>query len=234
MSNYDTGIRYDTPGLFYDAPVTPPRKTRMAKIKLDIYQMTIDDEIAYLGPIVTQMAGNAAFTALAAKTTALGTAVTALGAANADYLGSVQIAEQKLTVRNNARAAVEEAARQLASGAEGITSDAATLQSGGWDLQASSRPPVGPLPAPGNLTATGGDLDGTVDLAWDAIRRGVQTYAAEYATSVDGPYTQCYIGKASKCAATGLASGTRYFFRVRAIGAAGPSGWSDVAEKRAT
>ena len=50
--------------------------------------MTIDDEIAYLGPIVTKMTGNAAFTTLATKTTALGTTVTAYAAANADYLGS--------------------------------------------------------------------------------------------------------------------------------------------------
>ena len=31
-------------------------------------------------------------------------------------------------------------------------------------------------PAPANLTATGGDLEGEVDLSWDAIARGLQTY----------------------------------------------------------
>ena len=34
--------------------------------------------------------------------------------------------------------------------------------------------------------------------------------------------------------ATGLVRGTQYWFRVRAIGAAGPSAWSDPATKRAT
>ena len=33
---------------------------------------------------------------------------------------------------------------------------------------------------------------------------------------------------------TRLTSGTQYWFRVRAIGAAGPSAWSDPATKRAT
>ena len=47
----------------------------------------LDDEIAYLGPIVTKMTGNSAFTTLATKTTALGTQVTALSAANAAYPG---------------------------------------------------------------------------------------------------------------------------------------------------
>ncbi len=205
----------------------------MSKIKLDIYHMTIDDEIAYLGPIVTAMTGNTAFTTLATKTTALGTAVTGLGAANADYLAAVQTAEQKLTLRDTARATAEDAARALATGAESLTTDAATLQSGGWALQAD-RAPVGPLPQPANLAAAGGDLDGTVDLNWDAIRRGVQTYVAQQAASSSGPWTESYVGKASKCTVTGLNNGTEYWFHVRAIGAAGPNAWSDPATKRAT
>ena len=88
-----------------------------------------------------------------------------------------------------------------------LTHDAATLQSGGWELQAA-RAPVGQLPQPANLVATGGDLDGTVDLSWDALRRGVQTYIAQQATSPSGPWTQCYVGKASSCTVTGLTSGT--------------------------
>ena len=121
----------------------------------------------------------------------------------------------------------------MATGAESITPDAATLQSGGWNLQAA-RAPVGTLPQLASLAATGGGLDGTVGLTWDAIRRGVQTYVAEQATAPSGPWTQCYVGKSSKCTVTGLTSGTEYWFRVRAIGAAGLSAWSDPATKRAT
>ena len=70
--------------------------------------------------------------------------------------------------------------------------------------------------------------------AWDALRRGVQTYIAQQATSPSGPWTQCYVGKASSCTVTGLTSGTQYWFQVCAVGAAGPSAWSDPATKRAT
>jgi hypothetical protein len=115
----------------------------------------------------------------------------------------------------------------------GVATEAATLQSGGWDLQAA-RAPVSPLPQPTSLAATGGDLDGTMDLTWDAIRRVVQTYVAERALSPSGPGTQCYVGKPSKWAVTGLTSRTEYWFRLRAIGAAGPSPWSAPATKRAT
>ncbi len=103
----------------------------------------------------------------------------------------------------------------------------------GWELQAA-RAPVGQLPQPANLVATGGDLEGTVDLSWDALRRGVQTYIAQQATSPGGPWTQCYVGKASSCTVTGLTSGTQYWFQVSPVGAAGPSAWSDPATKRAT
>ena len=80
----------------------------------------------------------------------------------------------------------------------------------------------------------GGDFENTVDLTWDAIRRGVQTCVAEQATASSGPWTQCYVGKASKCTVPGLTSGTQYWFQVRAIGAASPSAWSDPTTKRAT
>ena len=79
----------------------------MAKIKLDIYRMNIDDEIAYLGPIVTKMTGNAPFTTLATKTTALGTRRHRLRAANADYLAALQTADQKRTLLANARTTAE-------------------------------------------------------------------------------------------------------------------------------
>ena len=104
---------------------------------------------------------------------------------------------------------------------------------GGWESQAD-RAPVGQLPQPANLVATGGDLEGTVDLSWDALRRGVQTYIAQQATSPSGPWTQCYLGKASSCTVTGLTSGTQYWFQVSPIGAAGPSAWSEPTTKRAT
>ena len=76
--------------------------------------------------------------------------------------------------------------------------------------------------------------DGTHDLSWGTIKRGVQTYVAERAIAAAGPYTQCYIGKASSCTDTGLVSGIEYWYRVKALGAAGPSVWSDRASKRAT
>ena len=205
----------------------------MAKIKLDLTNLSVNDLIQKLTDIAAAMTGNATFTSIAAKTTALVTAKTALKTANDDSEAANQVAAQKITLRDTARVGAEDAARTLAAAAEGVTSDAAELQSGGWDLRGVPTP-VGPLPAPASLAATGGDQEGEVDLSWDAIPRGVQTFLAEQAPAPTGPWTQFYVGKVSKCTASGLTSGTQYWFRVRAVGAAGPGPWSDPATKRAT
>ena len=95
--------------------------------------------------------------------------MTGLETASTNYNKSVSDSGQLLTLRDNAFAAVGDAAHKLASGVEKITSDPADLQGGGWDLIAD-RSPVGQLVPPGNLHATGGDMSGSVDLG-PATRR---------------------------------------------------------------
>jgi hypothetical protein len=204
----------------------------MAKVKLDLTDLSITALIATLQNIVAKMTGNAVYTAIAAKVTALNAAITALVAANGAYNAAVSDTSAKLTARDDRRVDAENAARALASAAEGESSDAADLESGGFGIQATAAP-VGDMPAPENLSAAIGDMDGEVDCNWNAIRRGVQTYIAEYATSPSGPWTQFYVGKPSKATAPGLTSGTQYWFRVRAVGANGPGPWSDPATSRA-
>jgi hypothetical protein len=201
-------------------------------IKLSLTHFSILALIGYLQKIGQKMTGNAKFTTLAAKTTALGTATTALETANTNYEAAKATADQLMTVRDNARIAAENAAQDLATGAEGVTKDPADLQSGGWELVSDRSTPVGPMSAPTNFHATSGDDAGSVDLACDS-QNGVQVHQAEYATSPDGPYTPSYVGKKSSCTIPGLPSGTLHWFRMRAVGAAGPGPWSGPISKRA-
>lgn len=204
----------------------------MAKIKLDHTRLDTPAYISRMREIKTALTGAATFAALVPKLTPFGVLVDTLETKNTLYSEAVQAARQVLTERDAARAAVEDAARALASASEGETSDEALLQSGGWHLRGVSAP-VGPMPAPQNLSASGGDMEGEVDLSWEPVD-GRDTYLAEYATSATGPWTQFYVGKKSSTTATGLTSGTAYWFRIRAVGAAGPGPWSDVTQKRAT
>jgi hypothetical protein len=207
-------------------------KTKMSKIKLSLLRMSIADVIVYLKKIVGKMTGNAKFNALAADVTALGTAVTTLETDNVNYEKSKSDTDTLMTTRDNSFATANQLAHALASGAEKITQDAADLQSGGWELVAD-RAPVGQLHPPANFHATGGDMSGSVDLGWDP-QTGVQTHIVHWATAPAGPFTQGYVGKKSSCTITGLASGMEHWFRVQAVGAAGPSDWAGPISKRAT
>ena len=194
--------------------------------------MSIPAVPQYLKKISGKMTGNAKFTSLAADVTKLDAAVTALETAVTDYDKSRSDAEQSRIERDNAYAAVNDAAHALASGTMKITTSEADLTSGGWDL-AADRSPVGQLHPPANFSASGGDVSGSVDLAWDP-QNGVQTHIAHWATAPTGPWTQGYVGKKSNCNVPGLASGVEHWFRVQASGAAGPSDWAGPISKRAT
>ena len=178
------------------------------------------------------MDGNPRFTTLAGDTTALEQATANLETANTNYNKSVADTAQLLTLRDKAFDIANAAAHALANGAMNVTTDAADLQGGGWDLVADGAP-VGQLLPPANFHATGGDLSGSVDLGWDP-QRGVQTHIAQWATTPNGPWTQAYAGKKSSCTIPGLPSGVEAWFRVQAIGTAGPSDWAGPIVKRAT
>jgi hypothetical protein len=121
---------------------------------------------------------------------------------------------------------------QLASYIENIAKgDLSILQMSGFAIS-TGRSAVGPLSAPENLQGFMADIEGQVKLKWNRVR-GAKTYIVECATSPEGPWTQIDVTTRATCKATGLTSGTKYWFRLRAVGAAGLSGWSDPAQKMA-
>jgi hypothetical protein len=172
------------------------------------------------------------FAALAARLPAFNATVDLLESRNLAYNATAQLAAQQLTERDQTRAEALNAVRALASASEAETTDDAELLSGGWHL---TPPPaaVGEMPAPQNLTATGGDLEGEVDLHWEPVS-GRDAYTAEWAANAVGPWTQFYVGNNSSCTASGLNPGQMFYFRTRAFGPLGPGPWSDIAQKRAS
>ena len=93
--------------------------------------------------------------------------------------------------------------------------------------------PVGPMPKVEGLTATAGDAEGSVDLAWNSIRRGLQNFLIELSEDPAGLTGWRFAANSRKSSATieGLTSGKRYWFRVTAEGAAGPGPASTPATK---
>jgi len=204
----------------------------MAKVKLNLQTITIPAKVQFASQVVTAMTGNANFTtplpALTAITTKAGTLETAYN----DALAARQTAQQLTTVQNTAERDLELALTQLAAYVENASAgDAAKIQSAGMDVRAAGAP-VGALPAPLGLVALVGDMDGELDLDWDSVR-GATSYVVQKSPDPITPtsWQQAIVVTKSKGTVTGLVSGTKYWFRVAAVGAAGQGAWSDPATK---
>jgi len=86
--------------------------------------------------------------------------------------------------------------------------------------------------APQNLVADFGALEGTSVLNWGSVRGG-KSYLVDCASNSNGPWTQVAVTTDTQAVISNLVSGTKYYFRVRALGAAGLGPWSDIAAKMA-
>ena len=205
----------------------------MSQVKLGLRDNTLDENADLADLLVTNMTGNVNYltpspglATLTAKATAARAKQTARNVAGA----ALTLADSELvTADDELTAALTSTGEYIQSASGG---DETKIVSSGAGVSAPAAP-VGPLPAPTNLRASGGDLEGTADLQWDPVR-GRTTYIVECATTAGGPWTQIYVGSRSSTTATGLISGAQYWFRVRAVGAAGPGPWSDPATKRAS
>ena len=94
--------------------------------------------------------------------------------------------------------------------------------------------PVGLVAAPLALGATLGDLDHTMDLGWDKVH-GARSYVIQFCADPmnDAHWLHAGVSTKSSFTVTGLTAGTKYWFRVAAVGASGQGPWSDVTSKMA-
>jgi hypothetical protein len=134
-----------------------------------------------------------------------------------------------LTIAKNARRAeLVVLIRELASYVQ-VTckGDMTVLLSSGFPIQKPVRNPIGQLPVPSNLTVTLGTYTGQLDASaapvpGAAVYNWRLTTAAAPATLVQSAQTT-----AASNTFTGLTPGVVYNAEVNAVGAAGPSDWSD-------
>jgi hypothetical protein len=107
----------------------------------------------------------------------------------------------------------------------------AIIQSAGMDVRAA--PGASAIPAqPQALGATAGDHDGQMDLSWDPVISAT-SYVIEFSPDPPTGTSWKHLGVSTKSSftVTDLVSGSRVWFRVAAVNAAGQSGWSDPATK---
>jgi hypothetical protein len=181
--------------------------------------------------ILTSMTGNASFPApdpaLADVTTALNNFITALANA-AD--GGVTLTATK----NDMRAALVALLRDLANYVQvACNGDLTVLLSSGFPIQKPQRNPVGVLPAPVNLTLNLGSLSGELDAIVPPVF-GASVYNWRLtATANPGVVLQSAQTTGGRTTFNGLTPGVVYVAQVNAVGAAGPSDWSNPVSKMA-
>lgn len=151
-------------------------------------------------------------------------------------LATISIMEQNLeterTLLTDDVATLDNLTTQLASYVENqAAGDGAIMELAGFKL-ANPPVPIGQLPPPQDLRAQTASVDGDIKLRWKAVR-GTKSYFVECATNPSGPWNQIDVTSRASATATGLVAGTKYWFRVRAFGTAGFSGWSNPAQKMA-
>ena len=204
----------------------------MAKIKFNGSRSSLTGLTTLAQKVYGAMNGNAAFNSLSDQVAAVNGKLTALNGKHNEYQATVQTKLQLRTERESLRVALLTSLNALAAGVEGATlGDTAQIQSAGFDVR-GPKSPVGLVIAPPNLVADMGSLEGTVNTRWNAVT-GANSYVVECAQNPDGPWNQVAITTRAEYTAQGLTSGTKYWFRVRAVGAAGLGPWSDPAVKMA-
>jgi len=208
----------------------------MAKIRRDLKRQPIPNKTAGAAQIATACTDNPNATGLTAELAALATATTGLTSAfNAAQLAQAE-AERLTGIQNDASAAWDDAFDAFAVAAEKATGgNADKIMS--LSLQAyepGRAPAIGPMTQVGSLAATTGDFAGTVDLTWDKVT-GARSYVIQQTTTPGEEASWKLVASCIKSSATvaGLTSGTKYYFRVAALGTAGQGPWSDLAEKMA-
>jgi len=203
-----------------------------AKVKLELKDKTDSELILYTDNVVTKMTGNGNFTTPNPPLPSITTAKTDFSTS----LQAVATLEQQL-----------EAARGVAAGKRGVlhglltqegtyventsAGDAVKILSAGMEVRDEPAPPA-PLPAPQNFIAIAGANEGDIHLDWDTVKKA-KSYELQRSPDPITGTSWIAAGTVTKSKATisGLSSGTKNWFRVRAIGATGPGPWSDPATK---
>ena len=228
---------YDTPGLHYgqahyDEPDAPPPKPKhMARIKLSLKLLTVEEKVALAELLVTKMTGNPDFTdpepTLASITALKGELHTLAGTQKA----AQSEAKEQTALLNTKEDELDTALTSLGGWAEGhVLGSGDKLVGGGFSLQADGSPTQ--VVQLTSLAVSRGDNAGEVDWMADA-QEDATGYEIQCSTNPNDPslWRHVDVFSSSSGTVTGLTTGTRCWIRGRARGTSDKKGpWSSAAD----
>lgn len=199
----------------------------MSKMKLNLRQLPVTEKIAKARKIVTALTENASFPNPTPPLETITAAVNAFDAAFAATQVTRQQVKTRISDQSTREEALDQLMIQLAAHVESVAgANENLIHSAGMDTKAAPSASAMPTP-PLGLRAIAGDHDGEIVLSWDKVAQA-KTYVVE--KSLDPPTATSWahegVATRSSMMIDELTSGTRYWFRVAAVGASGQSGWS--------
>jgi len=204
----------------------------MAKVKLNFRRLSVPEKLAKARQITAALTGNPKFTNPVPPLAVLTAGINDLDGAYTTSQASKQAWRSAVDVQTAKADALDQLFSQCASYVESVAGpDESVISSAGMDPKsaggASTLPDV-----PTGLDVTIGDHDGDLDLSWDPVSNS-KSYLIQQSIDPNTAAAWTHGGTSTKSSTTidGLTPGTRYWFRVCAVGAMGQSGWSDPATK---
>jgi hypothetical protein len=204
----------------------------MSTVRLRLQDIPTAEKLTLARSILAKIQGNPSFPDAQKLLGALTSEIDALEAAEIKALGSRKQATADTSARDAQEATLDKSLRGLADAVEKESKgDAALIQSAGLEV-AAEKSPIGSLSAPQHLSVTQGDEDGELSATCDPVR-GARSYLWEVTEDAAGKtgWRVAGVGTRSSHDLKGLTSGTRYFVRVAAVGAAGQSPFGDALAK---
>ena len=204
----------------------------MARIRLNLRNLSVTEKLAKGRQIVTAMTNNDHFPNPSPALPQITTKLDDLDKA----FGLVQAARSEVSTRvgvqDHAEAEVDQLLTQLAGYVESVAGrDDTLITSVGMETKTARSTSTTPS-EPQALSAAAGNQEGVIMLSWKPVPNA-KSYTIEASTDPANAasWTHVDIATSATKAINSLKSGTRYWFRVAAVGAGGRSGWSEQATK---
>jgi hypothetical protein len=195
-----------------------------AIVKMGLSQMPIEKKIVKTRYIVTSMTGNATFATPSPALAIITTNVNALEAASIAAKGGGKDDTANMRAKE---VILDLSLKSLGAYVEGIANATpinaeAIILSAGMDLKSKG----GNFVHDFEVEVTGNV--GEIRLQQEGVSRGSYEYQMSIDISSDANWQRIYSGTHARIVKSGLASGTRYYFRAAAIDKNGMSPWSSV------
>ena len=205
-----------------------------AKVKLGLGNMPIPAKIALANQIVAAMTGNPNFVTPVPSLADVTAKKTTLMTASSDADNKRVASKNATDVSADAERAIDLILTQIALYVENTSAgDETKISSAGMSVKDAATP-VGQLLPPTALSAMAGNNDGEVDLNWEPVK-GANSYLIQMTTDPNVPDSWAPKANVTESYAVilGLTSGTKYWFRVAGVGAAGQGAFSGAESKYA-